>query len=184
MERVHQRFETETDCAAFAKEYAATRNVQAGCAVERMTFKLHVRPKGAAAWSKKVHDIVPGQFQTVDQPDVLIVEGLNILQAGDRSSRPPQHLFASDFFDFTVYVDAEVGDIRRWYIERFFAWRKTAFRDPPDLPDRAVRDLSPRRSRDGRRVHRVRPRPEASARAVCAARRRRSRPRGRRAQET
>jgi len=81
-------------------------------------------------YSHLTYDIVPGRFQTVDQPEVLIVEGLNILQAGDRSSPPPQHLFASDFFDFTVYVDAEVGDIRRWYIERFFALRKTAFQDP------------------------------------------------------
>src|SRR5438309_7256829 len=80
-------------------------------------------------YSHLTYDIVPGQFQTVDQPDVLIVEGLNILQAGDPSS-PPQHLFPSDFFDFTVYVDAEVGDIRRWYVERFFALRKTAFQDP------------------------------------------------------
>lgn len=72
------------------------------------------------------YDIVPGQFQLVDQPDVLIVEGLNILQAGDRPSR---HLFASDFFDFTVYVDAELSHIRQWYIERFFALRKTTFPD-------------------------------------------------------
>ena len=81
-------------------------------------------------YSHLTYDVVPGRFQCVDQPDVLIVEGLNILQAGDRSARPPQQLFASDFFDFTVYVDAEVSDIRRWYVERFFSLRKTAFQDP------------------------------------------------------
>jgi type I pantothenate kinase len=77
-------------------------------------------------YSHLTYDIVPGRFQTVDRPDVLIVEGLNILQAGDQSP----HLFASDFFDFTVYVDAEAGHARRWYVERFFALRKTAFQDP------------------------------------------------------
>jgi type I pantothenate kinase len=81
-------------------------------------------------YSHLTYDIVPEQFQIVDRPDVLIVEGLNILQAGDGSGRPAQRVFVSDFFDFTIYVDAEVDDIRRWYIERFFALRQTAFRDP------------------------------------------------------
>jgi type I pantothenate kinase len=93
-------------------------------------------------YSHLTYDIVPDQFHVIDQPDVLIVEGLNILQAGNGSARQSQHLFASDFFDFTMYVDAEVGHIRRWYIERFFALRKTSFQDPlsyfhryADLPD-------------------------------------------------
>jgi type I pantothenate kinase len=93
-------------------------------------------------YSHLTYDIVPDQFHVIDQPDVLIVEGLNILQAGDGSARQSQHLFASDFFDFTIYVDAEAGHIRRWYIERFFALRKTSFQDPlsyfhryADLPD-------------------------------------------------
>ena len=53
---VQQRFETEAECAAVAKDYAVARNVQAGCAIERTTFKLHVWPKGAATWSKKVQE--------------------------------------------------------------------------------------------------------------------------------
>jgi len=53
---VQQRFETETECAAFAKQYAETRNVQTGCAIERTTFKLHVWPKDAKTWSKKVQE--------------------------------------------------------------------------------------------------------------------------------
>src|SRR5262249_56928620 len=81
-------------------------------------------------YSHLTYDIVADQVQIVDQPDVLIVEGLNILQAGDHAARQPEHLFASDFFDFTVYVDADPADIRRWYIQRFFALRKTAFQDP------------------------------------------------------
>src|SRR5678815_1977800 len=62
-------------------------------------------------YSHLTYDILPDQFQVVRQPDVLIVEGLNILQAGDRAARPSQHLFASDFFDFTIYVDADVQDL-------------------------------------------------------------------------
>ena len=80
-------------------------------------------------YSHLTYDIVPERFQAIAQPDVLIVEGLNILQAGD-AARASSQLFASDFFDFTVYVDADTGHIRQWYIDRFFALRKTAFQDP------------------------------------------------------
>jgi type I pantothenate kinase len=80
-------------------------------------------------YSHLVYDIVPDRFHVVAQPDVLIVEGLNIL-AGERSRQPTPDVFASDFFDFTIYVDADLAHIRRWYIDRFFALRKTAFADP------------------------------------------------------
>jgi type I pantothenate kinase len=92
--------------------------------------KAGERPLAVPVYSHLTYDIVPGEFQVVDGPDVLIVEGLNILQPGDGAARGPEHLFASDFFDFTLYVDAEVADIRRWYVERFFTLRKTAFQDP------------------------------------------------------
>jgi type I pantothenate kinase len=102
-------------------------------------------------YSHLTYDIVPGRFQTIDRPDVLIVEGLNILQAGDASP----HLFASDFFDFTVYVDAEAGHVRQWYVERFFALRKTAFQDPSsyfhryaDLSDEEAETVAARIWRD------------------------------------
>ena len=84
----------------------------------------------APVYSHLTYDIVPGQFQIITRPDVLIVEGLNILHVGDRPAGQSPHTFVSDFFDFTVYVDAEVSHIRWWYIERFFALRKTAFQDP------------------------------------------------------
>ncbi|HTO10044.1 MAG TPA: type I pantothenate kinase [Candidatus Binatia bacterium] len=84
----------------------------------------------APVYSHLTYDIVPDEVQRVRRPDVLIVEGLNILQGGDRAARPATALFASDFFDFTIYVDAEVADVRRWYVERFLALRTTAFRDP------------------------------------------------------
>lgn len=77
----------------------------------------------APVYSHLSYDIVPGEWQTVRKPDILIVEGLNVLQGGPR-------LTVSDLFDFSIYVDAHTDDIRRWYIERFLALRRTAFADP------------------------------------------------------
>ena len=97
-------------------------------------FLAEVKAGGAEltvpVYSHLVYDIVPDRFQIVRQPDVLIVEGLNILQGGDGTARQSPPLFASDFFDFTIYVDAELGDIRRWYVERFLTLRTTTFQDP------------------------------------------------------
>ena len=84
----------------------------------------------APVYSHLTYDIMPGQSQIVDRPDVLIVEGLNILQSDERTASSDERVFASDFFDFTIYVDAATEDVRRWYVERFFALRKTAFADP------------------------------------------------------
>ncbi|HEX4722345.1 MAG TPA: type I pantothenate kinase [Pseudonocardiaceae bacterium] len=92
----------------------------------------------APVYSHLSYDIVPGVVQTVRQPDILIVEGLNVLQGGPR-------LTVSDLFDFSIYVDALQDDIRRWYVERFLALRRTAFADPAsyfhryaDLSDEAA----------------------------------------------
>jgi type I pantothenate kinase len=76
-------------------------------------------------YSHVEYDIVKGDSQVVHQPDILIVEGLNVLQVG---SDAPE--FVSDYFDFSIYIDAEEGDIENWYIERFLALRKTIFNDP------------------------------------------------------
>jgi type I pantothenate kinase len=75
------------------------------------------------------YDIVPGEAIVVEQPDIVIVEGLNVLQTGPAADGAPR-VFVSDYFDFTVYVDAAADDIRSWYLERFLAFRTTAFRDP------------------------------------------------------
>jgi type I pantothenate kinase len=77
----------------------------------------------APVYSHLSYDIVPGEFQTVRKPDILIIEGLNVLQ-------PAPRLAVSDLFDFSIYVDAHLDDIRRWYVERFLALRSTAFADP------------------------------------------------------
>lgn len=70
------------------------------------------------------YDIVADETRVVPRPDILIVEGLNVLQAGHSGA------FVSDYFDFSIYVDASTEDIRAWYIERFRTLRDTAFNDP------------------------------------------------------
>jgi type I pantothenate kinase len=81
----------------------------------------------APVYSHRSYDIVPGEELVVRQPDIVIVEGLNVLQVGDGG--PGLQLFVSDFFDFTIYVDADEADIERWYFERFLTLRETAFTD-------------------------------------------------------
>jgi type I pantothenate kinase len=83
----------------------------------------------APVYSHQAYDIVPGQYQVVDRPDIVIVEGLNVLQAGDGSGRPAR-VFVSDFFDFSIYIDADEGAIEHWYVARFQTLRETVFRDP------------------------------------------------------
>ena len=80
----------------------------------------------APVYSHLTYDIVPDEKVVVRQPDVLIVEGINVLQTGTDEER----IFVSDFFDFSVYVDAVEDDIIRWYVDRFRRLRDTAFQDP------------------------------------------------------
>lgn len=83
----------------------------------------------APVYSHQSYDIVPGEFQTVERPDIVIVEGLNMLQTGDGAGRSAR-VFVSDFFDFSIYIDADEADIENWYVERFQALRETVFKDP------------------------------------------------------
>jgi type I pantothenate kinase len=84
----------------------------------------------APVYSHVAYDIVPGEFQIVNRPDIVIVEGLNVLQTGDGPAGRPARVFVSDFFDFSIYIDADVGDIERWYVARFLKLRETVFKDP------------------------------------------------------
>lgn len=92
--------------------------------------KAGQRKVKAPVYSHVSYDVIPGETIEVDQPDILIVEGLNVLQTG----RPPKDgkaiPYVSDFFDFSVYIDASEEVLERWYVERFRALRSTAFRDP------------------------------------------------------
>ena len=84
----------------------------------------------APLYSHLTYDIVPGAQVTVRRPDVLIVEGLNVLQPARPRTDAGSGLAVSDFFDMSIYVDARRSDVRRWYIERFLRLRQTAFADP------------------------------------------------------
>jgi type I pantothenate kinase len=81
-------------------------------------------------YSHLVYDVVPDEEVIIDRPDILIVEGLNILQPGELPRDGKPIVFASDFIDFSIYIDADVEDLRDWYLTRFFRLRDTAFRDP------------------------------------------------------
>lgn len=84
----------------------------------------------APVYSHLRYDIVLGAETVVERPDILIVEGLNVLQPGRLRADGRPGLAVSDFFDFSVYVDARTEDIKRWYVERFLGLRETTFSDP------------------------------------------------------
>lgn len=96
----------------------------------------------APVYSHHSYDIVPGEFQVVRQPDVLIFEGLNVLQTGHAAP-----VMISDFFDFSVYLDADETDIEAWYIERFLMFQRTAFQQPTAYFSR-YKDLSAAQARE------------------------------------
>ncbi len=81
-------------------------------------------------YSHLAYDIVPGEYETVDRPDIMIIEGLNVLESGATPGHRIPTVVLSDYFDFTIYVDADVAHIRQWYVDRFLTLRDTAFQDP------------------------------------------------------
>lgn len=84
----------------------------------------------APLYSHLTYDVLTGQFVTIDRPDILIFEGINVLQTRDLPKDGKVVPFVSDFFDFSIYIDAEEQLIHKWYIDRFMRLRETAFRDP------------------------------------------------------
>jgi type I pantothenate kinase len=87
-------------------------------------------PVRAPVYSHLTYDIVPNQWIEIEQPDILIVEGVNVLQTGRLPRDGKAVPVVSDFFDFSVYIDAEEPVLRKWYVQRFLALRDTAFHDP------------------------------------------------------
>src|SRR3954463_9119468 len=100
----------------------------------------------APIYSHLTYDVVPDEKVVVKRPDIVIIEGLNVLQPARVREDGRTGLTLSDFFDFSVYVDAATSDIRQWYVERFLRLRETAFRDPASYftryaslsPDQAI----------------------------------------------
>lgn len=89
--------------------------------------KEHVE---APVYSHLVYDVVPGEVITIDRPDILILEGLNVLQTTKLPRDGNAVPFVSDFFDFSIYLDSEEDLLHQWYVERFMRLRDTAFKDP------------------------------------------------------
>jgi len=106
-------------------------------------------PVFVPVYSHIIYDIVPGEFTKIERPEVIILEGLNVLQAGTLFPDAGSRLFVSDFFDFSIYVDAKSEVIEQWFLKRFFTLRDTAFQDPQsffhqfaNLSDAEARDLA------------------------------------------
>ncbi len=92
--------------------------------------KAGKRKVRAPVYSHLVYDVVPGEETIVDRPDILILEGLNVLEPVRLPKEGSAIPFVSDFFDFSIYLDADEDDLYAWYVERFMRLRETAFRDP------------------------------------------------------
>jgi len=111
--------------------------------------KAGTRNVTAPVYSHLTYDVIPGEFVKVDRPDILIVEGLNVLLPGRAPKDGRATPFVSDFFDFSIYLDATVADLEHWYVARFMRLRQTAFRDPrsyfrkyADLDDAAAEGVA------------------------------------------
>ncbi len=109
----------------FPESYDVRKLVQFMADVKAANGAVH-----APVYSHQAYDIVAGEFQVVDRPDIVIVEGLNVLQTGDGQSGRPPRVFVSDFFDFSIYIDADEAHIEAWYVARFQTLRATVFQDP------------------------------------------------------
>jgi len=93
-------------------------------------IKAGKREVTAPVYSHLVYDVVRGEQLVVDRPDIVIIEGLNVLQTGDKPQNGRVTPFVSDFIDFGIFLDADEPLLHRWYVERFMRLRETAFRDP------------------------------------------------------
>jgi type I pantothenate kinase len=84
----------------------------------------------APVYSHLIYDVLPDQKLSIERPDIVIVEGLNVLQPAKLPKDGEAIPFVSDFFDFSIYIDAAAELVESWYVERFLRLRQTAFRDP------------------------------------------------------
>lgn len=132
------------DRKGFPESYDAKRLVNFLFSVKSGRRNLEV-----PVYSHLYYDIMPGEVQLIDQPDILIVEGINVLQVESDPSRIRRKVFVSDFFDFSIFVDADTENIRKWYVERFLRLQETAFSNPESffyqyskLPESEARKLA------------------------------------------
>jgi type I pantothenate kinase len=102
-------------------------------------IKAGVRPVRAPVYSHLIYDVVPNQWIEINRPDILIIEGLNVLQTGRLPKDGKAVPFVSDFFDFSIYLDAEEDVLLLWYVTRFRTLRGTSFSDPKSYFHRYAR---------------------------------------------
>jgi type I pantothenate kinase len=101
----------------------------------------------APVYSHQGYDIVPGEQTVVERPDILIFEGLNVLQTGTVEGGRSPSIIVSDFFDFSLYLDADVEHIQEWYVRRFQTLQRTVFQNPASYFHH-FRDLDAQQSRE------------------------------------
>jgi type I pantothenate kinase len=109
----------------FPESYDIRRLIQFMAEVK--SGQLNVK---APVYSHLYYDIIPNEEQIIQRPDIVIVEGINVLQITRHKDKNSPSVFVSDFFDFSIYVDAKEVDIYQWYVERFQLLRGTAFKNP------------------------------------------------------
>ena len=124
------------DRKGFPESYNRHALINALAAIKAGERQVHV-----PVYDHVTYDIVPGKYVTINRPDVLIVEGLNVLQPPRMSASDGEFLGVSDYFDFSIYLDAPEEALESWYVERFHKLRATAFTDKRSY-FRAYADLS------------------------------------------
>lgn len=112
------------DRKGFPESYDRRRMIEVLSAIKAGRPRVEI-----PVYSHVTYDIVPGEFQIVETPAMVIVEGLNVLQVST-TDVPPDQVVASDFFDFSIYVDADEADIARWFTARLLELRQGVLRDP------------------------------------------------------
>lgn len=112
-------------------------------------LKAGQRNLSIPVYNHYVYDIVSDEKKIIDQPDIVIVEGLNVLQVPKSKKETQPQIFVSDFFDFSIYVDADVAVVKQWFFQRFELFRAQAKQDPSaffyhisQMPDQAAREFA------------------------------------------
>ena len=133
-DRLHRRAEVgdiQAPTQAVGHRRAQELDHQTGALLDFLADVKAGKPRvEAPVYSHVTYDILAGERIVIDRPDILIVEGLNVLQPARLPKDGMAIPFVSDFFDFSIYIDAEPDVIERWYVARFLKLRSTAFRDP------------------------------------------------------
>jgi type I pantothenate kinase len=137
------------DRKGFPESYDRARFVEFLADIKSGKSKVSV-----PVYSHLVYDVVSGSDIVIDRPDILIVEGLNILQPGELPRNGKPIVFASDFLDFSIYIDADTDDLEEWFMQRFFRLRETAFQDPTSFFRRFAQMSEEEAGRFGRAVWR------------------------------